>query len=190
VIKVNIIITIGLPMIPQVPVYDYELLRSAFVRYSRLYGDLDLPSNFVVPVKNKDWPKETWGMMLGAIARRIRKGEYYVDKKEDLIAIGFEYKIVTYKLVKSALLRYKDLNYHMLVPHRFIVPKVKEWRENMWGLKLGMYVWFVCIYTCCMCVCKYKCIYMYMYICIYIYVYIHIYIYIYVYICRGYCWKC
>jgi hypothetical protein len=131
------LLLIGVPMAPKLPIYNYELLRIAFVRYSRLYGDLDLSINFVVPVRNKDWPEETWGMMLGAAARGIRKGNFHIDQKEDLISIGFQYKIVTYKLVKLALLKYKNLNYHMLVPHRFIVPKAREWGEETWGLKLG-----------------------------------------------------
>ena len=87
-------------------------------------------------------------MMLGRIAGRIRKGAQYVDKKEELDAIGFSYdkqvdpNATGWEVVKAALLAYKEREGDLLVPTKFIVPRgdPETWPESTWGVKLGSIV--------------------------------------------------
>jgi hypothetical protein len=45
----------------------------------------------VVPTGDSAWPEHLWGMKLGGNASKIRCGEAYVQHKEKLEAMGFDY---------------------------------------------------------------------------------------------------
>ena len=49
---------------------------SCLLMYKELFGDLDVPSNFVVP-KEPIWPQELWDVELGKTLCRIKdNGEF------------------------------------------------------------------------------------------------------------------
>jgi hypothetical protein len=50
-----------------------------------------VPNRFKVPDDDVAWPEKTWNMTLGSVVNDIRSGHSYVDKREDLLSIGFDY---------------------------------------------------------------------------------------------------
>jgi hypothetical protein len=42
-----------------------------------------------------------------------------------------------WEVAKGVLAKYKQLHGDLEVPFRFVVPESEEWREEMWGKKLG-----------------------------------------------------
>jgi hypothetical protein len=105
---------------------QYQNTRTALINYRALHGHMLVPSIFLVPTDDISWPIETWGMKLGFVVNNIRGGNSYVDKREDLESIGFNYESQSrshgYELVQVALRTYKELNGDMLVSQIFLVP--------------------------------------------------------------------
>lgn len=116
--------------------HRYAVVESALLRYKQTFGDTLVPKLFVIPSDDKSWPEETWGMKLGATVNHIRSGNGYSDNRKELISIGFDFSY--YAVVKSALLRYKEMHGDILVSSKFIIPCDDEsWPRETWGMKLG-----------------------------------------------------
>jgi hypothetical protein len=116
----------------------YELVKIALMCYKNIYSDFYVPRHFQIP-PTEEWPKELWNFNLGNLVTNIRSLKCYVDRKEDLLSIGFYYNVseARYMVVKKALLRYKSKKKDMLVPNKFIIPRNNDWPVDMWGIKLG-----------------------------------------------------
>ena len=58
--------------------YGWENIKTAFLRYKELHGNLSIPGSFVVP-EGADgcWPAALAGMRLGAVLHGIRSGGHY-----------------------------------------------------------------------------------------------------------------
>jgi hypothetical protein len=71
----------------------FQAVYLALERYKDIYGDLLVPQPFVVPTNSDDWPKESWGLRLGARVNAIRsQGTFVKDnaEREDMLdALGF-----------------------------------------------------------------------------------------------------
>lgn len=71
----------------------FNKVFEALKRYKEIYGDLLVPQPFVIPEGSADWPKETWGVRLGARVNAIRSQGTFVNKnperREMLDDIGF-----------------------------------------------------------------------------------------------------
>ena len=136
------LIGIGFDFTSQVGYHDYPSVKAALLRYKELHGDLKIGHSFIVPVRNKDWPKEMKGMKLGLVVSRISGGISFKDKHEELLSLGFSYiSAQSYSVVKEALLLYQMKHGHMVVPYSFTVPsQLDEWPEHLWCLKLGIVV--------------------------------------------------
>lgn len=66
----------------------------------------------------------------------ISKSNYALDI-EDAVEIS-EVQEITYDLIRSAIVTFKDLTGHTVVPLNFIVPtKSKDWPQELWRLELG-----------------------------------------------------
>ena len=93
------------------PNVSYLLIRRTLLHYKMRYGDMLVPTTFVIPGKSNDWPEEMWGLHLGKIVQSIRAGRRG-DKKDDLISIGFCYSITSlrFEIVRQTLQTYKRLN--------------------------------------------------------------------------------
>lgn len=66
---------------------------NALKRYKETYGDMLVPQPFEVPDKSEDWPKETWGLRLGARVNAIRSQGTFVksdpERRQMLHDLGF-----------------------------------------------------------------------------------------------------
>jgi hypothetical protein len=118
----------------------YDILKAALQAFKDIYGDLNVPSQYVVPNKLK-WPRLLWGMRLGDSVDSVRGGFSFTNRKSDLIGMGFDYNSrerYGYDVTKRALEIYKSLYGNMLVDNNFIVPSNSViWSESMWGMELG-----------------------------------------------------
>jgi hypothetical protein len=65
----------GFDFNPQRKSYGWVTIKLDLETYKEIYGDLQVPSPFVVP-EDRKWHKELWGMKLGSIVDSIRKNKY------------------------------------------------------------------------------------------------------------------
>ena len=108
-----------------------------------------VPQKFVVPW-SRDWPEKYWEEKLGSIVSEIRRGNQHADKKKELEAAGFDFakqanagekRSTGWEVVKAALLAYKALHGHLLVPGAFVVPSDDpHYPKSTWGVRLGITV--------------------------------------------------
>ena len=126
-------------------VCTYPMARTALLIYKEKHGHLLVQQSFTVPTQTDLWPSELWGLKLGSLVSRIRRGIAHNKHRTDLESIGFDYSSQStahsYALVKSVLLLYKEKNGHMLVPRLYIIPSnTDEWPVDIWGMRLGAVV--------------------------------------------------
>lgn len=123
----------------------YKTTKAALLQYRKENGDMLVPRRFIVP-RSDEWPEETWNMRLGDVVYNIRRGVNYLDKREDLVNIGFHFeshRSYEAELVIQALLKFKKINGNYVVPAHFIVPEGRKngnWSKKMWGMELGQVV--------------------------------------------------
>ena len=120
----------------------WPLIKATLLHYQAFYGNLLVPTSFVVPSGGWGWPKRSWDVRLGVVVQTIRRGSYK-DRRDELLDMGFCFDVyeARYQLVRSALLLYKEMNGNVLVPQGYIVPKNSDlWPQEMLGFKLGMVV--------------------------------------------------
>jgi hypothetical protein len=121
----------------------FELVKVALLMYKNLNGNIRVPQGFVVPKDNDFWPEGTQGMNLGSIVQNVRGGKRYVERRNELENIGFEFgpqkAKYGYTLTKAALILYKKTSERndMQVPYNYIVEENIIWPKAMWGMKLG-----------------------------------------------------
>ena len=76
------------------PEWRWQCVLQSLVAYKKLHGDLQVPSEFVVP-SEAPWPKEAWGLKLGQRVNNIRSAEQYVkdepERRAELDAMGFRW---------------------------------------------------------------------------------------------------
>ena len=123
--------------------YGWETVKRALLTYKSLYGNLLVPKRFVIP-KGGDWLEDLWDMKLGRVVSNIRNNGQYSTNRAELEEMGFNFDsrrtAYGWKTVKHALLTHKSLYGDLLVPYAFIIPKSREWPEDLWNMKLGIVV--------------------------------------------------
>jgi len=71
----------------------YQKVYVALATYKKMYGDLLVPQPFVVPSDTDQWPREVWGLRLGARVNAIRSQGTFVNttpfRKQELDDLGF-----------------------------------------------------------------------------------------------------
>eukprot|EP00596_Hydrurales_sp_CCMP1899_P009888 CAMPEP_0119053430 /NCGR_PEP_ID=MMETSP1177-20130426/74426_1 /TAXON_ID=2985 /ORGANISM="Ochromonas sp, Strain CCMP1899" /LENGTH=589 /DNA_ID=CAMNT_0007033385 /DNA_START=46 /DNA_END=1815 /DNA_ORIENTATION=- len=77
--------------------YGFMKIKSALERYKELKNDLRVPFKFITPLNDPDWPENISGIRLGSIVHDIRKEDSHLKHKDELLAMGFIYKIKTRK---------------------------------------------------------------------------------------------
>jgi len=135
---------------------EWKSVLSCFKMYKAAYGDLKVPSRFVVP-SMPPWPESGWGLKLGAKVSQIRSTGRYIEgavadeRRQVLDDIGFHWRLrspspdkgmdgVKFEQIYDALERYKEKFGNLDVPTHFVVPAGPEdndWPEHTRGLPLG-----------------------------------------------------
>lgn len=73
--------------VPEDKAREFDGIR----QYKDIFGNLQVPADFVVPTADFSWPEETWGMPLGKIVDTIKNTDEYDLYKNELENIGFRY---------------------------------------------------------------------------------------------------
>lgn len=70
---------------------NFEKTLLALDTHNRLFGDLLVPRYFIVPVGDRSWPQDTWGLKLGSRLNSIRAGTscQSPEQQKRLREIGF-----------------------------------------------------------------------------------------------------
>ena len=127
---------------PTREIHLYSTVLQALLQYRQLHLNLLVPHRFVVPIESDAWPECAWGLPLGLIVGRIRRGKCYRSRRVELESIGFDYRSrseALFQHVKLGLLRYKELHGDVQVPTKFEVPFESDaWPTSLLGFKLGI----------------------------------------------------
>ena len=128
--------------------------------YKSLNGDLLVPSTFVIPYNDDNWPVACWGIALGNSVYKIRnRGDHLgsrnpngASRRQQLDALGFVWDVEELRFSKfsSALELFgkieqsdyetKSQSAHtgaLKVPSQFVVPETRQWPNEFWGYRLG-----------------------------------------------------
>jgi len=132
---------------------EWNSLIASFKMYRAAYGDLKVPSRFVVPAMSP-WPESGWGLKLGQRVAAIRSTGKYVEgddeRRKVLDDMGFLWRLrapspdknmdVSFDQIYDALLTYRkevQPEGSLIVPPNFIVPRYEPWPETTRGMPLG-----------------------------------------------------
>lgn len=123
----------------------FRVIFTALQQYKAEYGDMYVPSNFIVPDKDPKFSAECWGLPLGTRVQAIRSGSVYQKHRPALNGIGFPWK-AEHTRKKEAFERfilalgvYSDCKLGSVndIPYSFRVPALPPWPPNMHGYWLG-----------------------------------------------------
>jgi len=117
----------------------FPVFKEALETYKKLHGDCYVPSRYDNR-EDTNYPEEMRGRALGNIVDSIRSNNHYKAHREELLAMGFDYKkrVREFQEVKVALLAYKEIYGDLLVPKEYIIPiNDTKYPENVRGMKLG-----------------------------------------------------
>eukprot|EP00548_Thalassiothrix_antarctica_P017467 CAMPEP_0194179790 /NCGR_PEP_ID=MMETSP0154-20130528/13185_1 /TAXON_ID=1049557 /ORGANISM="Thalassiothrix antarctica, Strain L6-D1" /LENGTH=921 /DNA_ID=CAMNT_0038895271 /DNA_START=318 /DNA_END=3083 /DNA_ORIENTATION=+ len=134
---------------------EWKALIAAFQMYKAAYGDLKVPTRFIVP-EMPPWPKNAWGMKLGHRVAAIRATGRYVrdseEKRKVLEDMGFLWQLrtgrdeknltgISMQQIVDAINAYKEQNTieseTFTIPKVFMVPDNNLWPMNTRGMPLG-----------------------------------------------------
>mmetsp|Transcript_1703 Transcript_1703/g.1963 ORF Transcript_1703/g.1963 Transcript_1703/m.1963 type:complete len:825 (-) Transcript_1703:100-2574(-) len=123
--------------------------------YKAAYGDLKVPSRFIVPAM-VPWPEAAWGLKLGQRVASIRSTGKFVQNNETrrktLEDMGFVWRLraaspdkdmegITFDQIYAALITYRQEMQQgtgsLNIPSNFVVPDCDPWPESTRGLPLG-----------------------------------------------------
>jgi hypothetical protein len=138
---------------PNRPRVEFDVYLEAIKRYKEVHGDLNISRFFTVPENNLDWPQHMWGLKLGGLLREVKRGRSHQDKKNDLIAIGYDVDSkgmgraslggsprYPYDVMLAAFRAFKAVKKHLKVPVSFTIPVGDtQYPEVTWGIPLGRY---------------------------------------------------
>eukprot|EP00984_Skeletonema_dohrnii_P012297 scaffold4978_cov122-Skeletonema_dohrnii-CCMP3373.AAC.4 len=133
---------------------EWRTVLAAFQMYKAAYGDLKVPSRFVVPGM-APWPELAWKMKLGQRVAAIRSTGKYVQNNEGrrkiLDDMGFLWRLrspspgkkldgIAFEQVYDALKTYREQvqpTGPLDVPANYVVPDCEPWPDSTRGLPLG-----------------------------------------------------
>jgi len=134
---------------------EWRTVLAAFQMYKAAYGDLKVPSRFIVPGM-APWPEPAWKMKLGQRVAGIRSTGKYVQNNETrrkmLDDMGFLWRLrspspgkkldgIAFEQVYDALKMYREQflqpGTRLDVPINFVVPDCEPWPDSTRGLPLG-----------------------------------------------------
>jgi hypothetical protein len=133
-------------MVPTKGETEFEFHKRCLELYLDLYGDMKAKAFFKVEW-NDLWPEDMWGVKLGIVACRIRRGLIHKDKRKELESISFLFEKQTnpnfhgWDKIKLALKTYKVLNGDLLIKALLVVPaEDSQWPSDTCCMKFGSVV--------------------------------------------------
>lgn len=134
---------------------EWNLILEALITYRTLYGNLLVPSSYVVPQGDNRWSKATWKIPLGNCVYRIRSRSDFLrddnagSRRDQLDGLGFVWDAQErrYRIFYAALRHYAKLekcgafsvgrSISISIPSNYIVPSEDLWPNELWGYPLG-----------------------------------------------------
>jgi len=103
----------------------FQLIKQAFQVYKSIYGHLLIPRTFIVAKMDIRFPEEFRGRPLGQIVSNIRQENLFTSYKDELIAMGFIYKVQEYEINRlfQAIREYKEIYGHVNIHRTFWITK-------------------------------------------------------------------
>lgn len=124
-----------------VRVPDFFDIKQSLYIYKFKYGNFEVPTSYIIPMNDHDFPLKMRGAQLGMAMSQIIHRKYYEEHHNELIEMGvplqprFELR---FKRIFEAFKCYKSKYNSTFVPNRFVFPYgSKDIPEQMWGMKLG-----------------------------------------------------
>lgn len=123
----------------------FRTIFTALQEYKAGYGDMYVPSAFVVPDRDPRFSADCWGLPLGTRVQAIRSGSVYQKYRSALNGIGFPWK-AEHTRKKGAFERfilalgiYNECKLGAVndIPYSFRVPASPPWPADMHGYCLG-----------------------------------------------------
>lgn len=109
---------------------------------NNINGNFCIPSAFIVPNNDNNWPEETWNLKLGLISDKIKNHSLFKEYEIELNQLGFKKNNNKFHYIILALRTYKknyNINGLFFISPTFVVPHNDlDWPEEIWGLKLGV----------------------------------------------------
>jgi len=122
---------------------DFDLVKEALLIYKEIFGNLNVPRSYIIPLDDIRYPERMRGNLLGRIVSHIRNNDCYSEHKEELIALGFDYEKqriakIAFAQLQEALLIYKQLHGHLKIPVKYVIAEDDlQYREGIRGCGLG-----------------------------------------------------
>lgn len=107
--------------------HKFKLYVDALVQYRKLHGNMLVPIYYVVPVDDKDWPEEYWGMKLGLKVHNFRttKSKLKQHRVDLLNEVGFAWAPYEHQfdtIYLPGLKWFKKEFGHIAVPLDYCIP--------------------------------------------------------------------
>ncbi len=109
----------------------------------KVLGNLIVPQKFAVP-KSSHWPADFEGYKLGIhvnnIRQNIKKRKVSKIDVDKLLEMGFIPDIRKYQTERTLLgfKEFKRIHNHCDLTYTYVIPRTKEWPEEVQGMKLGL----------------------------------------------------
>jgi hypothetical protein len=138
---------------------EWNCVLEALIVYYTENGHIRVPSTYVVPFDDDNWPKATWGIALGNCVHRMRTRHDFLrdedtsySRREQLDGLGFVWDVseVAFQKFFSALKHFKNIETKtkssksrskqtIRVPSTYVIPSGVEngWPKDLWGYPLG-----------------------------------------------------
>ncbi|DAZ94702.1 TPA: hypothetical protein N0F65_000017 [Lagenidium giganteum] len=124
------------------------IVLPAFETYKKLYGDVLISTDFVVPSSIK-WPEKTHGFKLGQWITRVRNGKVKLTEKSrvQLEQAGFVWRVNDarwHDVLVPAFRVYAQLHGSCeSMNTKFYVPSEPPYPKQAWGVNLGGALWHI-----------------------------------------------
>lgn len=129
-------------VLPVVALSSYDSALEVLRSYHAVHGDLVIPRRYVVPEDGR-FPNAWHGVLLACTVYNMKWWQEHVKRRPERVSqlneLGFVWERLQseWNLVLEALVTFSSLHGHVLVPHKFVVPRTHEWSKATWGIALG-----------------------------------------------------
>eukprot|EP01033_Poteriospumella_lacustris_P023361 gene23361-biopygen8384 len=126
--------------------YRVDRIERGLTTYKAMYGDVRIPSVFVVPHGDGRWDRDLWDMKLGSVIDTVRNNGVFEAHRSRFEALGLTFDRwnepqYPFALVRQALESFYGRYGHYEVPQTYVVAADDAaYAEPVRGMKLGQIV--------------------------------------------------